>query len=748
MTPGTRRTVITLITAAAAFGIVTVVAMQRKPTAAPAATAATGAATPGSSGAGGSSAVGTPAEAGATGEAATAAIPPAADDAVNPSATIGAAPATDADTVSTWRAVAPAGGLAGQAPPPLGGLDPRSAKLLVEFAPRAAGVARIVLADFWETAVAKRQAAAHWRAVERGDANPPALPDDADRYVLQSATTLGQTVVPLLGVHSIEIDDTLVSLFGDVWSCKAAGEFVSEIRDGAGTPMLRVQRTLTLGADGYDLRIAQSVENLTDQAMKVRWIQYGPFDLRLDASDNIDPRRFHFGFLMPPARDPSQSIVSADGQLVDHSAVVKSIRGGNPTMWPNADSESGGLTLSWIGATNRYFAFAAHAPHHTPDAPLVMKSSVEKVLGVVGGPEAKPLVMTELYSPEQSVAPGKSASFDMGVYAGPLDPRILGEVEPYRALGMSGLIVYMMSTAWCCNVCTFPILARILLTFLSFLHDYVVFDWALAIIVLVLIVRTILHPITKRAQVSMMRTTRGAAELKPELEKLQERYKGDAAALQRETMRLYREKGVNPVGCIGGLLPTFLQMPIWIALYAMLYFAIELRQQPAFFGVFQLFGGWQFLGDLSASDHFLYTFKEPVHFLFFPNITGINLLPILMGLVFFFQQKYMTPPSTVKLTPEQEQQQKITKWMMVIMFPLMMYSAPSGLTLYMLTSSLVGIVESKRIRKHMAEMDLKPATPKQRGKQDKLGRLYEEALARAAERQQKKKNPPRKFKER
>ena len=83
-----------------------------------------------------------------------------------------------------------------------------------------------------------------------------------------------------------------------------------------------------------------------------------------------------------------------------------------------------------------------------------------------------------------------------------------------------------------------------------------------------------------------------------------------------------------------------------------------------------------------------------------------------MGLVFWVQQKYMAPPPSPNMTPEQEQQQKMMKWMMVLLFPLMLYTAPSGLTLYIATSTLVGIYESKRVKREIEKMDLtKPAKP-------------------------------------
>jgi YidC/Oxa1 family membrane protein insertase len=234
----------------------------------------------------------------------------------------------------------------------------------------------------------------------------------------------------------------------------------------------------------------------------------------------------------------------------------------------------------------------------------------------------------------------------------------------------------------------------------------------------------------------MQRISKGMAALKPELDALKARYGDDPKRMQQEQFRLYREKNINPVGCLGGFLPTFLQMPIWMALYAVLYLAFELRQQPAFFGLFQLFGGWQFLGDLSAQDSFI-----PLPFsvnLFLFTLSSINIIPLLMGVVFYVQQKYMAPPMT-QLSPEQAQQQKMMRVMTVVMFPLMLYVAPSGLTLYIMTSTLIGIWESKMVRRQVEEEERNPRPAKPSKTQDALGRLYQQAMERAQEKQNRKK---------
>jgi membrane protein insertase Oxa1/YidC/SpoIIIJ len=96
-------------------------------------------------------------------------------------------------------------------------------------------------------------------------------------------------------------------------------------------------------------------------------------------------------------------------------------------------------------------------------------------------------------------------------------------------------------------------------------------------------------------------------------------------------------------------------------------------------------------------------------------ISGINLLPMLLGIVFFLQQKFTPqPPST---TPEQEMQKKMMLWMSVLMFPLFLYNGPSGLNLYIMTSTTIGIIESKRIRDHI----------KQREEAEKAGKIIVDA---------------------
>jgi len=621
----------------------------------------------------------------------------------------------------------PAGKTAATGLSSVGSLDPEVAPVRIQFADSGAGISEIVFSDFWNKADDRRAAA---RARKSGDASR--MPPDSARFVLATSTQIGSFTVPVLAARELTVNGTAVNIFGPVWAEDSPGRFSTEIVDTEGVPVARVERTFVRGARSpYEIQLAQRVVNLTDTPMRVRLLHYGPGDLPRDADLPIDMRRFHFGYLFPEKRDPTQSFVTAAGQMLDRSSVSSQIAKQSYLLWPNASSVADDLSLSWFGTTDRYFTFAVHSPYSPPGLPSRRLDSVAEVQALSNGVgSVGERLLTTLWTPVTEVDARGTANFDLGIYAGPLDPRVLGRAEPYAGLNMGGLILYTMGG--CCAWCTFAWLANFLLWFLSFIHDYLVFDWGFAIIGLVIVVRLILHPVQKKSQIAMQRFSRAMTAMKPELDALQKKFKDDPRRMQQEQLRLFREKGVSPAGCLGGMLPIFAQMPIWMALYAVLFFAFDLRQQPAFFGLFQSFGDWAFLADLSAQDNFL-RFGTPIN-LFLFNLSAVNLLPILMGFVFYFQQKYMSPPITPNMTEEQIQQQKIMKWMMVIMFPIMTYIAPSGLTLYILTSTCIGIVESRIIKKQVDAMDLS-APPAKPAKKGFLARAYEKALERAAEQQ-------------
>jgi YidC/Oxa1 family membrane protein insertase len=172
----------------------------------------------------------------------------------------------------------------------------------------------------------------------------------------------------------------------------------------------------------------------------------------------------------------------------------------------------------------------------------------------------------------------------------------------------------------------------------------VVGNYGVAIVLLATLVRVVLHPLNMVS----MRSMRAMQKLQPEIERMRQKYKNDPQAMNAAMMALYKEHKVNPAG---GCLPLLLQMPLFIALYSVLYNAIELRQAA--------FGLW--INDLSAPDHLFGVAGFP-----------IRLLPVLMAATGFLQQKMM--PTDPRQAP--------TMYMMNAMMLVFFYNLPSGLVLY------------------------------------------------------------------
>ncbi|WP_457565084.1 membrane protein insertase YidC [Caminibacter sp.] len=198
--------------------------------------------------------------------------------------------------------------------------------------------------------------------------------------------------------------------------------------------------------------------------------------------------------------------------------------------------------------------------------------------------------------------------------------------------------------------------ARNLFLLLDFLHK-LVHNWGVAIILLVILVRIVLFPLTYKGMVSMYKLK----ELAPKMKEIQEKYKKDPQKLQMHMMKLYKEHGANP---LGGCLPLILQIPIFYGIYKLLLYSIELK-------------GAHFLWikDLSAMDPYF-------------------ILPVLMGVSMYIHQR-LTPTNF-----QDPMQEKIFKFLPVI-FTVMMATFPAGLVLYWTTNNILSILQQWIINKIM-----------------------------------------------
>ena len=501
------------------------------------------------------------------------------------------------------------------------------------------------------------------------------------------------------------------------WREVSPGEFEATIISGEDDAVLRISRKFVLSPKSYEFTIEQRLENLTDRKLSVVWHQLGPIDHPAEVVRyGGDPRAVRFGFIAPLAVDPSQTVQSdaRSGSMVHHQDALGTPEANGAfaarTFWPNAASQRHSLSLAWAAMTSRYFTVAAEPVlgGTTGGAPRTL--AVQKVERVAiptppnaasaGAPAGA--IGLELVWPATDIAPGAAADVSLTVYAGPTSKRAIQSQPQSAAAGLATVVLYTFGGP--CGFCTFQTLTGLLRDFMVLLHDYVLFDWALAVIALVVCVRTILHPVTRWSQIKMLRSGKLMQKMAPKQKAIQEKYKDDPETMRREVARLMQEEGMGAgAGMVMGCVPALLQTPIWMALSATLYFLFELRHQGAFFGIFQTLssGKWGFFADLAEPDRFISFgsgFRIPLLSGLMGPIDGLNVMPLLMGVVFYVQQKYLSPPPTTQMSKEQEQQMKMMKIMTVILFPLMMYNAPSGLALYFFTNSSLGILESRWIR--------------------------------------------------
>ena len=533
----------------------------------------------------------------------------------------------------------------------------------------------------------------------------------------------------------------------------------------------RVYQTVKADQPGsYSVKLTQQVTNLTDEPMTVTWEQMAQGGVYHATSDYLRGRsqQYVLGHYDLDYDEARFAIHVEDGFLPEPDLISKlkdpSDSGKWETIWPNPKIDSPQTKqLAWLASENRYFvAISSAAIGEVRDDlrpkdltaleaiyPTISTTIYPNVKQDASMKDEKRRVIFDFTSKPITLDPNsqtKASDLSLDLFAGPRQDAIFAQ-QPYKALQYEKTIRY--SLGGCFGFCTFQWLANLLLSFLELLHA-VIFDWGVAIIILVIVVRIILHPLTKRGQTNMLKMGKQMSAVQPEINKLKKKYADDPRAMQAEQMKLFREKGINPAAGAIGCLPMFLQMPIWIALYAMLYYAIELRHEPAFYGVFQMFGDWPFLADLSSADRFIPLFADDGNHIFSLifiqfDYSSINLLPILMGITFFINMKFTTPPP---MNEQQATQQKIMR-IMPLLFPIFLYSAPAGLTLYICASTMAGIVDSYIVRKHVNQLEasgelFKPKQHKPGGFMDKLHKMAEAKQAQMEEMKKKQQDQPNK----
>ena len=283
----------------------------------------------------------------------------------------------------------------------------------------------------------------------------------------------------------------------------------------------------------------------------------------------------------------------------------------------------------WIGTDEQYFLSALITQNH--NARVWVERNDEVVKSFL-----------------QLPLEGKKAELELSLFKGPKDKDILEKVYP----SLSSSIDY----GW------FTVIALPLLYLLKFFYK-LIHNYGIAIILLTILVKAILHPLTHKSFKSMKEMQR----IQPQLNKVREKFKDDKEKLSRETMQLMKANKVNPMG---GCFPMLLQFPVFIALYRVLGNSIELRGAPFIF--------W--ITDLSQKDSFF-------------------VMPLLTGIVTFIQQK-KTP------TIGDPTQAKMMMMMPVFMTSVLLF-LPSGLTLYIFVNAVLTFAQQYFINKPIPAGDVK-----------------------------------------
>ncbi|MFH0942160.1 MAG: YidC/Oxa1 family membrane protein insertase [Chloroflexota bacterium] len=206
------------------------------------------------------------------------------------------------------------------------------------------------------------------------------------------------------------------------------------------------------------------------------------------------------------------------------------------------------------------------------------------------------------------------------------------------------------------------------------LTQYLFSSFGLAIIALTVVVNLLMYPLTKR----QINSTTAMQAMQPKLAELQKKYARDKQKLSQEQMKLYKEVGINPAGC---LVPMLVQMPIWFALYQSIIRLLgdapeSLIDLPRFLY------SWPMLHTaIPLGSRFLWLNLAQ------PDATMI--LPLLVGGSMWVQQKMVTPATA---DPRQQQQSKMMLWMMPLMFGFFALQFPSGLALFWVVSTLIRII--------------------------------------------------------
>jgi YidC/Oxa1 family membrane protein insertase len=374
--------------------------------------------------------------------------------------------------------------------------------------------------------------------------------------------------------------------------------------------------------------------------------------------------------LAPYARIYRFGLPKVQGYYILHEGLIGVLGdyGLKELKYADAQKEGGSLFFKqvkggWLGITDKYWA-AALIPNQdaTYEANLREFKGAGKHLGF----------LTDFTLTPITFAPGATQGIESDLFAG---AKLVRLIDTYREQLGAKQFDKLVDWGWFYFI-TKPLFW--LIDWLSRLFG----NFGLAILATTVLVKLMFFPLANKSYESMAKMKK----LQPEMEKIRERFKDDRQKQQQELMALYQKQKINPAA---GCLPMLLQVPVFFALYKVLFVTIDMRHAPFF--------GW--IKDLSAPD------PTSIFNLFgllpfdVPSFLHVGVWPIIMGITMWFQ---------MQLNPQQPDpiQQKIFTWMPV-MFTFMLASFPVGLVIYWAWNNVLSLIQQYVImRKNGAEIHL------------------------------------------
>jgi len=458
-----------------------------------------------------------------------------------------------------------------------------------------------------------------------------------------------------------------------------------------GRELLKLEKILTLGKGRYDLEMVHRVHNLTDEPIRLSLEQLGAAGMQREDS-RTDYRKI-------VAVSKAEQHYKVD--VYPRSKLFKRQEPAELTEGPDSKH------LVYAAVVNKYFACIMGLRAREPDAPDPLDRA--EAITTLGRDDAGADLTTRWVTLPFDIAPKAQREVAFDLYFG---PKLKGLFEHNPVYAERAYPKVMTADFMCPLACLAVIvdpLTDLMVGLLKVLYR-VLPNYGVAIIIMVLIVRALLHPITKKGQVGMVKMQKNMSRLQPKMQALEQQFGNDKQQLQQAKMRLYREEGINPMGQIMTCLPMGLQMPIWIALWTSLNTMIELRHEPFVLWIRDLAGPDALIRFGHASWIYHHTGWIP----FIGPLDAFNLLPLILGVSMYLQQRFTPKPASPGMggTDQQKQQAMMMNFMSVF-FTFLFYNMPAGLNLYIGASNIFGMLESWRIRKHLHQdpEQIKPAPP-------------------------------------